>query len=63
MAIDGPFLAEQRTTSALSTHPLMDIIMKISNTDLTKNWETLRGKEGIAVKSKNPHDRIVPENG
>lgn len=24
MAIDGPFLAEQRTTSALSTHPLMD---------------------------------------
>jgi len=41
----------------------MDIIMKISNTDLTKNWETLRGKEGIAVKSKNPHDRIVPENG
>ena len=40
----------------------MDIIMKISNTDLTKNWETLRGKEGIVVKSKNPHDRI-PENG
>ena len=41
--------------------------MKISNTDSTKKmrwlyWETLRGKEGKAVKSKNPHERTAPEN-